>query len=137
MPGFFCCGLWPKILHFGRYLPYSNTLALKHGNPASKMCERPQEPIHKIGSGCQATMAEAGLQRRSRPAKNFCSCPLPLLLSLAVLTVGGVLQSSVVVVASPESGEGFRCEREEDLDGSACRVDMLPDSALAEMVYER
>eukprot|EP00903_Cladosiphon_okamuranus_P013540 g12612.t1 len=31
----------------------------------------------------------------------------------------------------------FRCESEDDLDGSSCRVDMLPDAALAEMVYER
>lgn len=30
-----------------------------------------------------------------------------------------------------------RCQSEDDLDGIACRVDMLPDDALAKMIYER
>lgn len=66
--------------------------------------------------------------RRSRPTG-----PLRLLALISAVATGVVLQSSDVAAA-----EGvFRCESEEDLDGSACRVDMLPDSALAEMVYER
>lgn len=57
---------------------------------------------------------------------------LPFLLALAILTGGGH-----PVAADGGGGKAFRCETEADLDGSACRVDMLPDAALAEMVYER
>lgn len=54
---------------------------------------------------------------------------------LAVLTGGG--GGGVLWAVAAEGGTTFRCETEEDLDGSACRVDMLPDAALADMVYER
>jgi len=49
-----------------------------------------------------------------------------LLGILAAVASVCVAQSSLV-----------RCESEDDLDGSSCRVDMLPTEALAEMVYER
>ncbi|CBN76997.1 hypothetical protein Esi_0024_0181 [Ectocarpus siliculosus] len=61
-----------------------------------------------------------------------------LLVLLAAVAAGIVLQPSGVAAADESvQQQAFRCESEEDLDGSACRVDMLPDSALAEMVYER
>ena len=59
--------------------------------------------------------------QRSRPTG-----AMRLLGLLAAVASVSVAQSSV-----------FRCESEDDLDGSACRVDMLPTAALAEMVYER
>eukprot|EP00752_Nemacystus_decipiens_P009140 g8163.t1 len=43
----------------------------------------------------------------------------------------------MVTVVSAAENLVFRCESEDDLDGASCRVDMLPDAALAEMVYER
>lgn len=46
------------------------------------------------------------------------------------------LLAAVASISVAESSL-IRCESEDDLDGSSCRVDMLPDSALAEMVYER
>lgn len=67
--------------------------------------------------------------RRSRPAG-----PLRLLALISTVATGVVLRSAA---AEQQQQQVFRCESEEDLDGSACRVDMLPDSALAEMVYER
>lgn len=53
---------------------------------------------------------------------------------LAVVAGGG---GGGILSTVAAEGAAFRCETEEDLDGSACRVDMLPDSALADMVYER
>ena len=85
------------------------------------------------GSSRPITMAGSRLPERGplwRPQV------VPLVVALTALAGGVALQSSVVVAAQ-ESGQLFRCETEEDLDGSACRVDMLPDAALAEMVYER
>lgn len=85
------------------------------------------------GSSRPVTMAGHRLPERGplwRPGV------VPLVVALTALAGGVALQSSVVVAAQ-ESGQLFRCETEEDLDGSACRVDMLPDAALAEMVYER
>ncbi|CAM9816296.1 unnamed protein product [Ectocarpus fasciculatus] len=71
--------------------------------------------------------------RRARPTG-----PMRLLVLLAAVAAGIVLQPSGVAAADEGvQQQAFRCESEEDLDGSACRVDMLPDSALAEMVYER
>ncbi|CAN0180024.1 unnamed protein product, partial [Scytosiphon promiscuus] len=67
---------------------------------------------------------------RPRPSVN-------LRLLLAAVTAVAVLRSSALVAAEEGIQRGFRCESEEDLDGAACRVDMLPDEALAEMVYER
>lgn len=52
-----------------------------------------------------------------------------LVLAIGVLVERGIIGANAV--------QPFRCESEEDLDGSTCRVDMLPDAALAEMVYER
>lgn len=66
--------------------------------------------------------------RRSRPVG-----PPRFLALISAVATGVVLLRS----AAAEQQQVFRCESEEDLDGSACRVDMLPDSALAEMVYER
>lgn len=48
-----------------------------------------------------------------------------------------LLLAAVVAVVSAAESLVFRCESEDDLDGASCRVDMLPDAALAEMVYER
>lgn len=70
--------------------------------------------------------------RRSRPAS-----PVNLRVLLAAVAASAVLQSSGLVIAEEGIQRAFQCESEEDLDGSACRVDMLPDAALAEMVYER
>lgn len=41
---------------------------------------------------------------------------------------------TLVVVAAEHR---IRCLTEDDIDGVACRVDMLPDEGLAQMVYER
>lgn len=81
-------------------------------------------------------MSDSRLPGRGRLAMNRRPGLMPLVLALTALMGGVPLQSSVAVAAQ-ESGQLFRCETEEDLDGSACRVDMLPDSALAAMVYER
>lgn len=67
------------------------------------------------------TMGRGG--HRSRPTG-------PLRLSIVIL-------AAVLAVVSAAENLVFRCESEEDLDGASCRVDMLPDEALAEMVYER
>lgn len=57
---------------------------------------------------------------------------------LKVLRVTTGIMAAVLSSCVPVDGaELFRCEREEDLDGSSCRVDMLPDAGLAEMIYER
>lgn len=60
---------------------------------------------------------------RSRPTG-----PLRLVVLFLAAVVGAVSAAESLV---------FRCESEDDLDGASCRVDMLPDAALAEMVYER
>lgn len=52
-----------------------------------------------------------------------------LVLAMGILVEMGITGADAV--------QSFRCESEEDLDGSSCRVDMLPDAALAQMVYER
>ena len=61
--------------------------------------------------------------------------PSSVLRALTRLTIVVVLSKCSVIGAG--SAELFQCEREEDLDGTACRVDMLPDEALAEMIWER
>lgn len=59
--------------------------------------------------------------------------------NMSLLTVLRVTTGLMAAVLSScvFGAELFRCESEEDLDGSNCRVDMLPDEALAEMIYER
>lgn len=59
----------------------------------------------------------------------------PVIRALTRLSIAAVLSKCSVIGAG--SAELFRCEREEDLDGTSCRVDMLPDEALAEMIWER
>ena len=70
---------------------------------------------------CTRTMGRGG--HRSRPTG-----PLRLAVLFLAAVVGAVSAAESMV---------FRCESEDDLDGASCRVDMLPDAALAEMVYER
>lgn len=83
-------------------------------------------------------MARNSLHAQGRVDRSHGPLPLRRFLVLAVLVSGAVLLSAPVVVAAAKKGpKAFRCESEEDLDGSACRVDMLPDAALAEMIYER
>lgn len=55
-------------------------------------------------------------------------------LCYLVLVIGIIIERGI---AGADAVQPFRCESEEDLDGSTCRVDMLPDAALAQMVYER
>lgn len=64
-------------------------------------------------------------------AKHLRHTNMSFLLMVSILSV-------MVTLPHVDGAPGLvQCEREEDLDGSACRVDMLPDAALAEMVYER
>lgn len=88
------------------------------------------------GSSPPVIMADSRLPGCGRLVIKRRPALVPLVYALTALMGGVDLQSSFAVAAQ-ESGQLFRCETEEDLDGSACRVDMLPDSALAEMVYER
>lgn len=89
--------------------------------------------VHSISCTVR-TMADFRLKGLGHSARSHRAGALPLLFALVVLTGEIVLPSSIVVAAEDQV---FQCKTEEDLDGSACRVDMLPDSALAEMVYER
>lgn len=82
----------------------------------------------------QSTMSGSRLEGRRRSAV---LPPRVISLALVIVTLAGGGTSIRTVRGAAMEDKLFRCEREEDLDGSACRVDMLPDEALAEMVYER
>lgn len=43
----------------------------------------------------------------------------------------------MITVVAAAAEHRIRCLTEDDIDGVACRVDMLPDEGLAQMVYER
>lgn len=43
----------------------------------------------------------------------------------------------MITVVAAAAEHRIRCLTEDDIDGVACRVDMLPDEGLAHMVYER
>ena len=65
--------------------------------------------------------------RGGQQARKFSGMAFCLILALAALSGRGSVDAEQV----------FGCESEEDLNGSTCRVDMLPDAALAQMVYDR